>query len=198
MLLNGVISKKINAGWKCRKTGSEECGCKNEKTCVWRGGCKVKNIVYKATCKQCGKFYIGNTQNKAKLRFTQHYASVGKKLKKGISDSRYAKHWASCYVKRYGTKVYDVCKVRDMTHHEIIYEANPLTAVKTYGRNGCRLCMEERLEIYKESCRNQVKMINKRKEIYNTCNHNVKFHHYSRNTEELTESSEKEFCQVIL
>ena len=54
---------------------------------------KQKNIVYKATCKQCRKFYIGNTQNKAKLRFTQHYASVGKKLKKGISDSRYAKHW---------------------------------------------------------------------------------------------------------
>ena len=58
--------------------------------------------------------------------------------------------------------------------------------------------MEEILAIYKESCRNQRKMLNKRKEIYSTCNHNVKFHHYSSNTEELTESSKKEFCQIIL
>ena len=94
-----------------------------------------KNIVYKATCKQCGKFYIGVSQNKAKLRFTQHYSSVGKKSEKEISNSRYAKHFVSCYVKRYGTKVYDVNKVRDMTMHEILFEANPLTAVKTYGKN---------------------------------------------------------------
>ena len=112
MLLNGIIVKRINAGWKYLKTGSEECGCKGEekRTCVWRGSCRAKNIVYKATCKECGKFYIGNTQNKAKLRFSQHYASVGKKLKKGISDSRYAKHFAQCYVKRYGTKEYNVDK----------------------------------------------------------------------------------------
>ena len=30
MVLNDVIVKKINAGWKCRKTGSEECRCKNK------------------------------------------------------------------------------------------------------------------------------------------------------------------------
>ena len=42
-------------------------------------------------------------------------------------------------------------------------------------------------------------MINKRDEIYTTCNHNVYFHHYSKNTEELTGAAKKDFiCPEIL
>ena len=86
-----------------------------------------------------------------------------------------------------------------MTVHEILYEGNPLKMVKTYGSNKCILCMEERLAIFKESCRNKKKIINKRDEIYTTCNHNVYFHHYSKNTEELTGAAKKDFiCPEIL
>ena len=46
--------------------------------------------------------------------------------------------------------------------HEILYEGNPLKMVKTYGSNKCILCIEERLEIFKELCRNKKKLINKR------------------------------------
>ena len=81
-----------------------------------------------------------------------------------------------CYVKRYGTKVYNVNKVRDMCQHEILYEGDPLKVVKTYGGNACRICMVERMEILKESCRNGRKLLNKRSKIFSTCRHNVHFH----------------------
>ena len=197
MLLNGILVKKLNAGWGCRKTGSENCDCKG-KTCVWRGGCRSKNIVYKITCKECGKFYIGATQNKAKIRMNQHYSGVKKLLEKNVKSTKFSKHFSRCYIKRYGTKKYNVNKIRDMCHHEVVYEANPLVAVKTYGGNACRLCMVERMEILKESCRNQRKLLNRRSEIFSTCRHNVYFHQYVRHTEELTRRGEKEFCQECL
>ena len=154
--------------------------------------------MYKVTCKQCNKFYIGVSQNKAKIRFTQHYSSVKKQLEKNKTTSKFLSHFSRCYQKRYGTKKYNVNKIRDMCHHEIIYKANPLSAVKTYGSNTCRICMVERMEILKESCRNQWKLLNRRGEIYSTCKYNVYFHQYVRSTEELTGRGKKEFCQECL
>ena len=96
-------------------------------------------------------------------------------------------------LKRYGNKKYNVNKIRDIYNYEIIYEANLLSAVKTYGSNTYRIYMVERMEILKESCRNQNKLL-KRGEIYSTYQNNVYFHHYIRSTEELTRCGEKEFC----
>ena len=47
-------------------------------------------------------------------------------------DSRHSKYFSNCHIKIHGTKVHDVNKVRDVTKHEILHEANPLTAVKNH------------------------------------------------------------------
>ena len=88
-------------------------------------------MIYKVICKECKKFYVGISQNKVKLRFTEHYSSVKKQLERNKTSSKFSTHFSRCYQKRYGTKKYDINKIRDMCHHEIIYEANPLSAVKT-------------------------------------------------------------------
>ena len=78
-----------------------------------------------------------------------------KLLEKNVKTAKFLKHFTRCYVKRYDTKKYNINKIIDMCHHEVVYEANLLVTVKTYGGNACRLCMVERMEILKESYRNQ-------------------------------------------
>ena len=109
--------------------------------------CKYKNVVYKTTCTRCLKFYIGATQNYVKNRFTQHYCSVKKMLETGESSTRFSSHFSKFYREEYGTDKYDVDKMRNLCRHEILYEGNALSVVKTYGTEKCRICAEEKYAI---------------------------------------------------
>ena len=153
--------------------------------------CKCKNVVYKATYNRCQKFYIGNTQCDLKTRFNQHYCDVKKRLEKGKNKTRFSKHFASCYQEEYGTKVYNVKKMKKLVRHEVLWEGNPLSCVKTYGTKQCTLCAEEKYAIWSETGRNFKYCLNKRKEIFSKCAHNVYFHHFYRGTEEPTGRGEK-------
>jgi len=59
--------------------------------------CQHSIVVYKATCKLSGKFYIGNTQQKLKARLTQHCTEVKALVNKGIISDSFAKHAASLF-----------------------------------------------------------------------------------------------------
>ena len=125
------------------------------------------------------KFHIGATQNYVKNRFTQHYCSVKTMLETGESSTRFSSHFAKCYQEEYGPDArYDVNKMRNLCIHEIIYEGNAISVVKTYGTQKCRVCAEEKFAIWEENCRNFCFILNKRKEIYGACAHNVHFHHF--------------------
>ena len=61
---------------------------------------------------------------------------------------------------------------------DILWQGNPLSTVKTFGRRCCKLCARERLEILKFEAKNPGFGINKHDEVHGTCHHNPKFHRF--------------------
>ena len=53
-----------------------------------------------------------------------------------------------------------------------------MTAVKTFGKDRCLLCNQERLNIFKWFRLKPDKLINKCHEIYGACKHKPKFHRF--------------------
>ena len=113
-------------------------------------------------------------------------------LETGKNKTRFSRHFAKCYEKEYGTKEYSVKKLKKLVRHEVIWEGNALSVVKTFGSDQCRLCAEEKFCIWEDNCRNFRYMLNKRQEIYGACAHNVHFHCFYRGTDESTRRDEKE------
>ena len=66
---------------------------------------------------------------------------------------------------------------------DIIWQGNAISCMKSFGRYNCRLCMQERLEIYKasrqDSANSEESIINSATESYGACRHKTKFHRYS-------------------
>ena len=60
-----------------------ECNCntntKVKGRCAYGGECQRCCVIYKVTCKCCGDFYVGNTQNTLKKRMEQHFQDVAQK-----------------------------------------------------------------------------------------------------------------------
>ena len=86
-LFQGDLTTKINTGLKSIDFEALKCNCrksaKNEKNvCIYNGQCRTSIVVYKATCEQTGKCYIGNTQQHVKKRVQQHVQDAKNLFKK--------------------------------------------------------------------------------------------------------------------
>ncbi len=140
-------------------------------------------MVYKIECLRTNKIYIGNTQQHFKTRMQQHFGDVKKLLKTDEKSDSYAKHFAHQLInfKDPSNKLQ-----RNNIHCSIIWQGNPISAVKTFGTANCALCNKERLEILKLSRYKPHLLINSCNEIYGACRHKPKFHRYitARGTDE--------------
>jgi GIY-YIG catalytic domain len=132
-------------------------------------------VVYKAECKMTGKIYIGNTQQHLKTRMSQHATDVKRKKEKDINSDSFAAHFAN-QMRNFNT--FSPNLLRNMYTCSIIWQANPHSAVKTFGTNHCILCSRERLEILKMSRYKPHLLINSCNEVYGACRHKPKFHRY--------------------
>jgi hypothetical protein len=66
---------------------------------------------------------------------------------------------------------------RDMITSEIIWKGNPMTVVKSFGKNSCKLCSRERMEIIKHAFNPECRTINSHlEEIHCACRHLPQFH----------------------
>ena len=63
---------------------------------------------------------------------------------------------------------------------EVVWQGNPISAVKTFKTPHCALCNRERLEILKRSRQKPHLLINSCSEIFGGCRHNPQFHRYSK------------------
>ena len=126
------------------------CNCsthlKVNGVCAYNSLCRHSIVVYKATCKQSKKYYIGNTQQKLKTRMTQHYNKAKDLVNKGLMSDSFAKHAATCFPTE--SKI-SANNVRTGFNIEILWHGNPISCTKSFGRLTCSLCMKERLEIMK-------------------------------------------------
>ena len=98
-IFNGDLSTKLMEGVESQDYMTRSCNC-NSRTkvdgkCIYNSKCRQSVVVYKATCKCCGKFYIGNTQNKVKDRISGHLSETRNLVRLGIKSDSFASHFAS-------------------------------------------------------------------------------------------------------
>ena len=90
--LNGKLIKNIRS----EDYADLECNCnitsKVNGSCAFGGDCRKSVVVYKAECIDCGMCYLGNTQQKLKMRTRQHLGEVCKLVNTGKASDSFAKH----------------------------------------------------------------------------------------------------------
>ena len=75
-LFQGDLNAKLADGLRSLDFEDLDCNCRNREACPYGGRCRRSIVVYKATCLQSGKQYIGNTQQHVKKRLQQHVQDV--------------------------------------------------------------------------------------------------------------------------
>ena len=79
-IFQGDLNNKLMKNITSKDFMDLMCNCTNSTTingnCIYNGNCRKSIVIYKATCKECGCYYIGNTQQKLKLRMNQHFADT--------------------------------------------------------------------------------------------------------------------------
>jgi hypothetical protein len=84
------------------------------------------------------------------MRMRGHFQDGKKRLmEKGVHSDSYAQHFACIWPR--GAEVPSPGMQRDLIKCEILWQGNPISCVKTFGKNTCSLCNRERMEIIKIS-----------------------------------------------
>jgi len=136
-------------------------------------------VVYKVTCRLCDQPYIGQTQQKLKNRMSQHLQDVKKLVVKGERSDSFAYHFARHCEK--GVKPTNG-ELRKMMKTRILWQANPISCMKSFGKLRCKLCMRERVELLRamRHSENDGGTINSCNEIYGACRHKTRFHRFQK------------------
>jgi hypothetical protein len=119
--------------------------------------------------------YIGNTQQHFKTRMTQHAREVRRKKETNSNSDSFASHFDD-QMRNFPT--FSNRLLQNMMTCSIIWQANPHSAIKSFGTPHCILCSRERLEIVKMNRYKPNLLINSCHEIYGACRHKAKFHRY--------------------
>ena len=148
---------------------------------MYGGECRKSIVVYKAECKDCKMCYIGNTQQKIKVRINQHLGEVCKLVNTGKTPDSFAKHFAQHHNSQRQTKL-TIGEARRQVSVSILWQGNAISCNKSFGKLNCSLCMKERILMLKYSRDNPNLIINSNSEFYGACRHKPKFHRYTTTT----------------
>jgi len=116
----------------------------------------------------------------AKARMQQHFNKVRKFVKLGEKSDSCAKHFA--------TQSHDAnpspANQREGITCIIIWQRNPISAVKTFATKNCALHAKERIAILKQSRSNPQLLVNSigNNKINGTCGHRLRFHRCAKQT----------------
>ena len=180
-IFQGDLQGKLNQGITSKDFINEECNCMTrggQRNCQYDGICRNKIIVYEVKCKATGKIYIGNTQQNFKQRMRGHFNDVQSKIKKNKASDSYAEHFAIVHKTNDPTGIPSPATQRDNINSRVIWQGNPMSAVKSFGTNNCLLCNREKLAILKQSLKDKYCMINSCSEVYGACRHIPRFHRF--------------------
>ena len=137
-----------------------KCNCNEKDDCPLEGHCMEKEIVYQAKASAADgeiKFYTGLTEPEFKLRFGNH--------KKSFKHEKYA-HETTLSTYTWEKKNSGInCKI----NWKILKKAKAYNSASAK----CYLCLEEKVEILKNSKRND--HLNKRSEMFSACRHRNKW-----------------------
>ena len=177
----GIISSRLNEDLVSLDFLKKSCDCRPSTKrlgfCVYNLQCKVPCVVYKATCIKTGAIKVGNTQQFFKDRMNGHYQDVRNLVRHNVLSDSFARFFARSFKPKSQIKADEVRKLVDM---RVLWEGNPITLSKSFGKSTCRLCMKERMTILALSKDKNVRLINSCSEIYGACRHKPTFHRFSK------------------
>jgi hypothetical protein len=101
------------------------------------------------------------------MRMRGYFQDVKRLMEKGVHSDSYARHFACIWPR--GAEVPSPGMQRDPIKCEILWQGNPISVVKTFGKNTCSLCNRERMEIIKISRATPNILINSCLEIHRVC-----------------------------
>ena len=151
------------------------CNC-NSATCNYGNHCRKKIVIYEAKCEITKKVYVGNTQQNFKDRMGQHFGDVKRLVQTGKKSDSYARHFGKVWA-NFGESINPQLQ-RSQLSYRILWQGNPISAVKTFGKDHCVLCSKERFFIMEHTKFNSNKLINNNSEIYGACRHKPRFHRF--------------------
>ena len=131
-------------------------------------------VVYRLECNQCGKFYIGNTQQKIKTRLSQHCSSIRTLLERNVPSNTFVRHMANHL--REEQHQYSPSNIRERIKVEFLWQGNAISCMKSFGTLRCQLCMEEKLAILRANWEQPNLLMNSVNEIDEGCKHRCRFH----------------------
>ena len=98
-VFQGDLTSKILKGIGSRDFEELECNCnaasKIDWKCIYISKFRSSVLVYKATCKDCGNFYAGNTQQHLKKQMNQNLIEVRSLVNRDLTSDSFANHFAS-------------------------------------------------------------------------------------------------------
>jgi hypothetical protein len=148
----GDLSKKLTEGIKSVDFKIRDCNCRGgrgARKCQYGRFYRMLIVIYRVTCKMTNKTYIGNMQQRFKMRMRGHFQDVKKLMEKGVHSDSYARHFVGIWPR--GAAAPSPGMQQDMIQCEILWKENPISLVKTFGKAICTLCNRERMEIIKIS-----------------------------------------------
>ena len=142
---NKILNNKENSNDKM-------CSCPSTKknNCPLQNKCLSKCIVYKATVKKSNKFYLGISANEFKSRIAKHKSSFRHEKEK--TSTTLSKH---CW------------EINDVPEPDIEWQILKKSTPRVAGAKECQLCLEEKLQILKQSGNSMC--LNRRSELSNRC-----------------------------
>ena len=113
---------------------------------------------------------------------TQHFNEAKSSANKELSSDSFAKYFGKQAKEEHDITTITAKHVRDRTCIKILWQGNPISASKSFGKLDCTLCMRERLEILKAFKNQPLRLINSSNELYGACRHRPVFHRYTNYT----------------
>ena len=185
-MLQGNLISKLNHFIVSEDFKDRPCNCcrklrQNNGKCIYNSKCRRSLLVYKATCTD-GHYYIGSTQQHLKSRMNSHFGEVRDLINRKKGADTFARHCANQLKEKERISAEDARKCVEKV--EILWQGNPLSCVKSFKSLTCKLCMKERLLLYKARLKEKDDetnlLINTGSEIYGACRHIPRFHRYQR------------------
>ena len=182
--------KKVNEIAISRDEKSRKCNCSsasliNDGLCVFNSRCREKCVVYKATCTTTNKFYIGKTSQFLKERFRTHFndtqslANLLPSQEDSVPSSTLSRHLAeNVSVEDPDVNPVRAADVRKIVNVEVLWKGDPINCSNSFGEVKCKLCMMEKIFIFKNNCKHPRLILNRGYGIHSecSCRKRKKFH----------------------
>ena len=143
-ILQGDLVSKIRRKLTSKYFLDRKCNCKTSTKvkvrCADGGECQRCCVIYKVTCKCCGEFYVGNTQNALKIGMQQHFQDVAQKVVNNKNSDSFAAHFAKHFTQKPSPQ-----ECREIMSFDVLSTVNPIGSMKTWGKLSCTLCMKEKI-----------------------------------------------------